>query len=352
MGRVRGFAEADVPAVAQLRRRLFRVSRRTAPGAMEEYMHRVFFLNPWRHLGLESLVLETEKGVEGFIGIVPRPMQLGRATLRVAVSTQFMLAPERRSLGVPQMVRALFTGPQDLTVADAGPEGPRRIWCGLGGDTAFPYSMMWEHSLRPARAALARLGERTWARALRGGLRPVAALADRLGAGPAAPPADAATAAASASELAAIANPIMHAAALAPTYSGGELHWLFAQLSEGAQRGNVVVRVVRRSGTAVGWYVFRYRPGGDGFVFQVGAEPDHATAVLRTLLREAHQAGVVTLRGAADPARLANYAELGIRVTRSGPWVLVQSRRPEVLRALHRGEAWLTGLDGERWLSF
>jgi len=35
-----------------------------------------------------------------------------------------------------------------------------------------------------------------------------------------------------------------------------------------------------------------------------------------------------------------------------GSWMLVHSRHPELLHAIHRGDAFLTRLEGEWWISF
>jgi len=45
-------------------------------------------------------------------------------------------------------------------------------------------------------------------------------------------------------------------------------------------------------------------------------------------------------------------AALGCGFGRDGPWVLIHSRRPEILPAVERGDAFLSRLDGEWWLSF
>jgi hypothetical protein len=42
----------------------------------------------------------------------------------------------------------------------------------------------------------------------------------------------------------------------------------------------------------------------------------------------------------------------GAWLQRDGPWALVHSPRPELVAAIQRGEAFLSRLEGEWWMSF
>ncbi|MBL8986739.1 MAG: hypothetical protein JNJ80_10750 [Gemmatimonadetes bacterium] len=349
MGRIRPLEEADIPAIADLRRRLFKSTAQAAPGQLEDYFRRIFLLNPFVDPELPSIVYEEGGEPAGFIGVIPRPMLLGRESVRSIVSTQFMVAPAVRGLTAIQMVKHLFAGRQDLTYVDASPTAIRKMWVGLGGVTAWAYSLMWEAPVRPSpmpeSSRVRRLGQRLGA-ALPGQLgRAVTGLAASRGVPVPTEPIEPGAIA----DLAAT----LIKAPLRPAYHREQLAWVLDVAGGKRSAGPLRCRVVPgEHGHPAGWFVYRAPAGGAGYVLQLGAAPPEESRVLLALVQDAWDQGVHTLRGAAEPGMLSAYDAFGWPVVRRGPWVLVQSKRPELLAAVGRGEAWFSSLDGERWLNF
>src|SRR6185436_20128785 len=99
-----------------------------------------------------SLVYEDARGrPAGFIGSIPRRMMFQGQPIRVVVATQLMVAPEERGFAGRNLVRALLSGPQDLTLSDTSNEVARRVWTSLGAANALLYGFAWERVLRPMR---------------------------------------------------------------------------------------------------------------------------------------------------------------------------------------------------------
>jgi len=92
------------------------------------YFREMLFNNPWRDPELPSWVAEEDGRITGFQIVMPRPMRFGGHPIRVAVSCQFVVDPDkRRSLTALQLAQACMSGPQDLTLADGATDRARRI---------------------------------------------------------------------------------------------------------------------------------------------------------------------------------------------------------------------------------
>jgi hypothetical protein len=358
VGSIRPFVEADVAAVAELRRERFRLTRRQDPEALAAYIRAVFLQNPWRDDALPSLVYEDAGRIAGFVGVIPRLMMFRGRTLRVVVSTQFMVDPAARGMAGILLVRKLFGGPQDLTLGDAAPDVIRRIWTGMGGTVAPLHSLFWTLPLRRMRFMAAELGDRAVARVLRFVLRPIMNTLDgvrermatgglrRLPAQGRLDPLDPAT------MIAAIPT-VLGWRSLHPIYDEPGLGWLRERLSELTHVGPLRSAVVRNArGEVAGWFLYFANPGGVAQVMQLAATERDAPLVMAHLVHDAWQGGATALSGRVDPPLFESLTAAGCAFHRRGPWVLVQSRQPEVVQAVASGDAWITSLDGERWLSF
>jgi predicted N-acetyltransferase YhbS len=176
---IRPFTPDDVPAVAELRGRVFRHARRSG-AELEAYLRRVFFESPWHDPELPALVADERGTIAGFVGVVPRPFVRGRERLRGAVATQFMVAPESRGLTGLRLMQGAFGGAQDLLFADVVNPGARLVWERSGGSTALMYGFQWIRTLRPARHAAAGLGQAPLARGTRFLAGPLFRMADSV----------------------------------------------------------------------------------------------------------------------------------------------------------------------------
>ena len=187
---IRAITEDDLGGLVALHRKAFADSPKVPDDRLAAHLADLFFDHPWKgwESPLPSLVCEDEDGeLVGALGVMPRPMTLDDEPLVAVVSHNFMVAPSHRSSTTAlRLLRALFAGPQDLSLAE-GNDASRRLWHALGGETPTSYTLRWTQPLRPARYGLSRLGRRLergdgggrWKAAA---LRPLCALADGVAA--------------------------------------------------------------------------------------------------------------------------------------------------------------------------
>jgi hypothetical protein len=360
MTRIRPFVKSDIPSVVALRRRTFTHSAQQTTGNAERYFREIFFDGPWVDPELPSLVYEDAAGqVVGFSGVLARRMCFRGEAIRVAVATQFAVAPESRGLAGVQLIKRVFSGPQDLTLADVVNQPTRLLWERLGGVTLPLHSLHWTHALAPVTCSVMSIpGSIMW-RAARRAARHLWRIADA-----------AVTAGDRAREREFIPGQLLdfdaldgQASALANlsrssgggltgSYSAAELTWLLSQLARKAGLGQLQVVAVRDSKACLlGWYAYSGVGGATGEVAHVAAQAGEYAVVVAHLVAHARSRGLLALRGRVDPRHVRD-CQLRSELNGDGPWVLVHTRRPELLAALHRSDACLSRLDGEWWLNF
>jgi hypothetical protein len=357
---IRPLRDDDIPAVALLMTKVYPDQQWASQGTLEAYLHEMLFDVPWRDPELHSLIAESEGEVVGFQALVPRPMRLHGRALRVAVSCQFMIDPDKRhGLTALQLIKTCFAGPQDLTIADGANEVARRVWVGLGGQSALLYSMHWTRPLRPATLALSLLHRgRSRPQALHAMTRPISGLLDGVAARLRPNRFHRQDAQLSDEPL----QPVqmlrhlpeaMSGNALQPVYDEAALTWLLDQANRktrhGAMRARAVVDTQRR---LLGWFLYYWRRGGPAEVLQIAARHGHYDAVFRRLLRDAWRHGCTALRGRLDPHYAQELSDRHCWLRREGSFTLFHSRHADVCAALHRGDAFLSRLEGEWWMRF
>ncbi len=364
-GRVRELEEADLGEVVDLHRRSFGATA-LDPEELHDHLADLFFGHPWRDTRLPSLAYQDADGrIAGCLGVMPRPMSLGGRPILATVSHDFMVDPGRRStMAALELLRAYFAGPQDLSLAE-GNDASRRLWRALGAGTSLAFSLRWTCPLRPARWALDLAGRRGVAGWQRAAARPAAALADLVAArlpgspfrlaGKAASAAGAAALEAEPLDARTLAGSIRRLAerrSLAPVYTPETLGWMLGVLEHRPAKGELRRALLTRGGEPAGWYLYYSRPGGTAEVIQVGAAEENAAPVLDHLLSDARHRGALAATGLLDPAHVAAFSERPclFHRGRSAPSLLVQARDPEILQALHTGDAFFTHLEGEFWV--
>jgi hypothetical protein len=361
-GQVRPFVEDDIAQAGELHRRVFGVrgARKALAAAYERYFRQVFLNNPWRQEGVGPLVYEENGGrIAGFLGVMGLPMRLQGRRVNAAVSSQFIVDPESRArLAGVRLLRAFLSGPQDLSFADEANEASRRIWEFLGGTTALLYSMHWTRALRPLQFARLRasgsrvLGPLGFLSApLCAGVDAVAARLRRSrlpGCGPRLAEEDPGL-----ETLLACSEAARAGCSLQPRYDERTLRWLLERAAGAAGRAGFYKVVLRNgSGGLAGWYLYGLDERGVGEVLQIGSTNHSTREVLEHLLDHAWGRGAVAVRGRLQPPFLRElWSGHGLRHHRRY-WMLVHSRRPELLQAVERGDAFLTRLEGEWCLRF
>lgn len=355
-GKVRPLTEDDVPEVAELYGRIFGVQRRSSAREVEPYLTEVFCRHPWRDDDLRSLVYEGAEGrIIGCLGVVPRPMSLNGRPIRAAITHTFMVDADRRAtLAGIQLFQVFLAGPQDLSVAE-GNDTSRRLWEAFGGATSLLYSLRWARPLRPARYVLTVLQRRGWSARWESALRPLASLTDaaatRTGFRP--PPPRLRAEALTEESLLAGLERVSGDRSLRPEYEARSLRWLLDLLARKTGRGEFRKVVVRDGrGDPAGWYLYYLNPGGLSEVVQVAARPDAMGEVLGHLFHDAWHGGAVAVSGQLDPGAVRTAPDRYSLFHHDGAaWLLIHSRHPAVLETIHRGDAFLTRLEGEWWIA-
>ena len=281
MSRVRPLHAGDLPALAALWIRAFQ--RPGTPSGVARYFHEVFLAHPLSGDDPASLVHEDDAGaVVGFVGALPRRMVFRGRPIRAVVATQLMVDPERLRRGVAlDLLRALFSGPQELTFCDGANERTRRVWERSGGEAARLYSLEWQRVLRPAgylRQRVARAGAVPAARAAAPFCSAVDAIAGRLEplhravaiglpfGRPRARLVDEELTCAPVLALMDEAPPNLR-----PSYDAASLSWLLDQAARTRGHGPLRRRVCRDvRGEPMGWYVHYAKPGSIARVLQFG----------------------------------------------------------------------------------
>jgi hypothetical protein len=140
--------------------------------------------------------------------------------------------------------------------------------------------------------------------------------------------------------------------ALHPEYDLSSFRWLLSKAAEQQKHGNLNSAVVKSAaGEILGWYVYYVRHGGIAQVLQLGGEPRHIDRVLDRLFYRAHEKGAVAVSGQLEPAFVHALASAHCNFAWSSG-VLIQSRNQHLLNAIHRGDAFLSRLEGEWWMRF
>ena len=346
---IRRFEEEDVPAVADLHRRVMRPNSPARAGWIEEYrdyFRGVFLNDEALAAGLQSLVYQREGRIMGFLGVMPRRMQFNGAPLLAAVCSQFVVDPAERGQAGLQMLKRCLAGHQDVSLTDEAAECTRKIWEWCGGAAALPYSIHWMRPVRPAQAALSLAGLRM--------LTPVARAIDAIAARPGSrfhpeAPAGLREVIDEATLLDCL-NESASRCEMAPRYDAGSVRWVLERLASHRDQGAVRALVVRDDSRAIaGWFIYH---AGSGEVLQMSAQPRQHRVVLDHLFADAFQQGVAMVRGRLEPAFAPQLSEHAALLYRRGNWTLVHSKRAEVSHALQRGAAFFSRLEGEWCLRF
>ncbi|MDX2031914.1 MAG: GNAT family N-acetyltransferase [Blastocatellia bacterium] len=370
---IRPFKRDDIPQVSALHQRIFGVngapSRSAATPAeaqvYADYFEGTFLQNPWYDDALPSLVSEDSTGrIAGFLGILPRRMTIAGRPIRVAISSQFIVDPETRSLGTGLgLVKAFLSGPQDLSMTDEANETSRRLWEGFKGLTAPLYSIHWTRMLRPARHAASLLGAVLGRGSLLSTLvttttGPACNLADAIAARKlpnhfsVPEPKTEAEALTPESLLACLAE-FSNTRALWPEYDAKSLSWLLETIGRKKLSGELRAFAVRRAGGALlGWYVYLLKAGGESNLLQMMGRKGTIGDVVDHLFYDAWRHGSLSVTGRMDTQFIHIYAEKRCTLRCGTPWFLFQSNQADLVDCIQRGDALLSKLEGEWCLHF
>jgi hypothetical protein len=359
---VRPCLREDLPAVVEL----LLSGGKAAPGVGREqiraYAEAVYFDSPWAGHDIPSLVtVDAEGRLEGFVGVMPRPMRIGDEPLTAAVPGNFVVRAGEdgkvNAFAALAMLKRLFAGVQDLTFTDTANEASRRLWEASGAVNPSTYSLDWFRPIKPAAAVLrmmetARGMPLPMSRVLMAG----AGVADLGGAPLLARMARNKSSAFTTGPLeetallALLEGRDRHA--VAGRYAADALAWVMQGVRAKAAGRTLRQAVVRDDqGALAGAYLYILGTDGVARVLAAPAKEGRFDLVLQAAVVDAAGQGASVLTGQVQPRQAAAYK--GQRcLLMCNQWTLVHSRRPEVIDAFHRGQVRLTALDGERWTRF
>src|SRR5437868_227657 len=355
MTEIRPSTPQDMPAVAALFQRTFRDPRRPAPASLQSYLRELFFEHPWFDPELAPKVYVAADGkVGGFIGSLPLRLVFAGRPVRAAIAGSLMVdGPQANPLAGARLLRAFFTGPQELSVSDSANPVSHGMWERLGGKSAPTESMEWLRAFRPAATATALAAEAVPLMRL---ARPLAAVADgiasRLNANPmrlerAASPAD--DVEASEDELIRLIPELSATYSVRPAWDQATLRWLLRHAATKRQHGNAFRRVVRdKGGAPLGCYLYYGRARAIGRVLQILARQDGVAPVIDALFAHAHAQGCIAVRGRSH-ARFLDLLQRRGAIFFHRSATVMHSHNVELASTIATGDALVTGLSGDAW---
>jgi hypothetical protein len=350
---IRPCAAEDIPAVARLFRKTFAKGLKQGTRSLEDQLRRELFEHPWRDSNMPSLVFAGADGVLiGFIAIRPLRLLFNGDPVTAAVSGTLMVdEPAKHPLVGARLLRSYLNGPQDLSLSESANALSQPMWSKLGGRTEPAYSMEWLRVIEPAGLGIAIARERSRGATL---LRPFAAAVDWCAARVARNPlrvdptletgVDADD-----DDLVGAVLELLPAYRFRPAWDRDTLLWFLDQASLKERYGPLIRRVVRdRKGQTVGAYLYCGRPRGIALVLQIFAAEKAAESVVDDLVANAYRRGAVAVRGRVQP-ELADVLLRRHAVFVHSSSLVVRSKRPDILAAIHAGDAMITGFACESW---
>ena len=354
MAVIRPLERDDLPRVADLVRSNLVGWQRDA-----NVLARNLVDHPWASDPLRSLVAVDDAGaLIGSVGAQSRRLRFGDRKLEAICVSHLVVATDRRAGAAGALlVRELLSGDQDLTWTDSGTDGVVRIWRMLGGDLDHTRTCDWMIVLRPGR----------WLRGLSGGaVRRAFGRATSTGgwAGPHLAPVrgipvpsrkggrderdsasggEAIAEEVSVAELAEALPELDKEIRLRVDYDADYLEYVFSYLEMLGLKDEIVRKLVRRNGRAIGWYAYLARPVASR-VIHVGASAREVEQVTSTLIEDARRRGIEVLSGRLEPhLDAAVRGRAALLSLNQQP--LVHSRDPEILAAVSSSSSLLTEMD-------
>lgn len=354
---VRALTRDDLPRLAELHLKGFPGDR--SKEAIEDFLADVMFDHPWVDESLPSLGYEGPGGMLiGCVGAMPRPMIMDGSPLRVVISNNFIVDPEGQpGIAAFALMRTLRANGADLIMGEAN-QTARNICERLGWVTVGARSDRWIRPLRPTALGIALLAGRVLppgaARLMGPACRVPDALLTRVPGSPlrlATP--DREDGPLGVEALLGMIGKTSRSCRLRPCYDERSLTWMLDVLGRTrrpqALRGGMVPG---EDGRMAGWYLYYSRPNGVGRVLQLGAEEGQRARVLQHLFHDAWRNDNNAVTGASDPAWVEDLVGASCFFREGQSWLIAYAPDPRTLDAVSSGDAFLTRLESEAWITF
>jgi len=362
MAQIRAFVEGDIPRVARLHTTVFKTSEHADAATLDayhDYFTRVFLNSPLRDRTLPSLVYEDGDCILGFLGVVPQRMTMRGKRFQAAISSQFVVDPAARAgLVAMRLVRTFLEGPQVLSISDEANDIARKIWEGLGGMTVVLRSLHWIRPLRPATLAVSTLQARPNLAPLALSARPVARMVDAMATRLVhshfhhVKPEESAAEQLTEQAVLDFISELDSSGSLHVDYDERTLRWVLDQARRRRVGGALHAAVVRRHGRTIGWYFYHLDRERVANVLHFAATRALAGDVLGHLFFQAIEHGAIAATGRLEPRYVQAFSDNYCLFHRRGPWVLLNSTRPDLIRSFETDEALFSRFDGEWCLGY
>ena len=370
MKQIRPFVREDIPQVADLHQRVFRIrgkphQRPHSPElfqAYAKYFEEIFFRNPWYDEALPSLVYQEPTGrITGFLGVMPRRMSLNGQLIKVALSSQFIVAPDSRSIGA-MLLKTFLVGPQDLSLTDEANSVSRKLWERLGGAAALLYGIHWTRPLRPSRFVVSLFSSfiqerKPWSY-LASASRPICNLVDAIVARKL-PRYFRQTAPQVSAEELNIETLLLYLSEFSntrplwPVYDDRSLKWLLQTVAQKEQWGTLRIMAIHNAKREkIGLYLYYLKPGGTSTVLKIVARNNSMSEVLDHLFYDAWRQDSVAVSGRLDPKFMREVSDKYCFFNCGRPWVLIHTHNHDLLQIFRDGDAMLSKLEGEWCMRF
>ncbi len=99
----------------------------------------------------------------------------------------------------------------------------------------------------------------------------------------------------------------------------------------------------------MGWYLYYLKPKGKSEVLQIAASKSTICGVLDHLFYDAWKHESVELSGRVDPMFMKVFYEKFCFFTMGTDWMLLNTKRPELIHMVNAGDAFLSRLEGDLW---
>lgn len=354
------FRPEDVKAVANLHRRVFHRKNKPASESLIDYYRKLFFENPWKNDELPSFVWRDSDGsINGFMGVVPRPMLYEQRQIRVAVGHRLMVPDDapNATFVAARLVRACVGGNQDLFISDGAAEQGRRMVTAAGGVAVPQYSIRWDIPVRPLSCLLNSVSHGRKIQPLAHMVEPFARAADRLVL------AKLKILRASVSDGISIEpmndkvllESIEKASAkfpLRPVYDLSSLRWMLSFIGADTGRGVLNGFALRRKGRLLGSCLYyANQMGGYEVITIAGVGMPATRELLLSLLATAYREGATHVFGRFEPRLAEPLWELRCHLKPNpGCWTVIHSSDHRMSELVEMGKIFLSNLEAELWL--
>jgi len=321
-------------------------------GTDEAWLAATMFDDPWADPDLSPLVAIEDGELIGFIGAQVRRIRVGDRSIRGVCCSQLVVPPGNRGGATGALLLSrMRAGGQELTWSDMATEGVVRIWRTFGGHVDHARAYEWMLALRPARWLGSIAAARARRRPIGRDFVPVAAfpfqaIAARVSKRIEIDLPEGVVGEDARTESLIEAMPLIsRRLKLWVEHDREHLDHLFG-LIESFYETELVRRLVRQNGRAIGWYAYLRASEGATRVLHVAADPEAADSVLGELVEHARAAGAAVLTGRADP-HLSEALNRRFAVLGFGRRPVIHAQEPELAALLQSESSLLTRLDGE-----